>query len=137
MKTALVAALANVFLREIPSEHGEVSVVLAEGSPHVSVYSGPFSWQIELSDVSAVIALLGNVLEDRSRAHPQLRLANGNDLHIGIGIEGTHCWISSAEAHLRLEVDVARQLLGYVSEARGYITRLARELQPQGEAAPC
>lgn len=134
---SLDSAVMNAFLREIPSEHGLVSVVLAEGSPHVSVYSGPFGWQIELIDVSAVIGLLGSVLGDRGRAHPPIRTASGADLHIGIGIEGTHCWISGASAHLRLEVEVAQQLLGYVSEARGFIARLARDHEPRGTEATC
>jgi hypothetical protein len=122
--------MLDAFLREIPSEHGLISVVLAEGSPQVSVYSGPFSWQIDLRDLTPVINLLGRVINDRQHAQPPVRLVNGEYLHIGIGVGGTHCWISSCDAHLRIDATtVAPELLAYLSEARAFMTRLAAQFE--------
>lgn len=132
--------MLDAFLREIPSEHGVISVVLAEGSPQVSVYSGPFSWQIDLRDLNPVIGLLARVLEDRQHAQVPVRLVNGEYLHIGIGVDGTHCWISSCDAHLRIDAaTVAPSLLAYLSEARAFMSRLSARFQHvhAKEAATC
>ena len=73
-----VSPMLDAFLREIPSEHGLISVVLAEGSPQVSVYSGPFSWQIDLRDLSSDNVVCGDGVDSvaadrRDHAPPTAR----------------------------------------------------------------
>jgi hypothetical protein len=114
--------IAELFHREIDAGDDLIEVVRAEGSPHVSVYTGPFVWQIETRDIGAVIELLGRTLATPKATHPPLALADGHLLHIGLGIERTHIWISAGTAHLRLILTAAHALVAALSEARAHIT---------------
>jgi hypothetical protein len=120
-----------LFHREIDAGEDLVEVVRAEGSPHVSVYTGPFVWQIETRDLSPVIATLACVVAQPKVTPPSLRLAGGSSLQIGVGIEGAHVWISAANAHMRLTLVATGELLAALSEARAHITRGVETLRAE------
>lgn len=116
-----------MFHREIDAGDDLIEVVRSEGAPHVSVYTGPFVWQIEVPDLQPVIALLGRATAEPGKALPPLLLTGGKQLHVGFGAETGHVWISAGQVHMRIETDVAALLVAALSEARAHITRKLEE----------
>lgn len=120
------------FHRLVESADGDLEVIRADGGQHVSVYAGPFALQIALVDLSAVIRYLSCVLSS-PRHWPAIPLECGSLLHIGIGGESDHVWLSAAAAHLRLPAETANALLGALSEARYDIDRQAVAVRRKAE----
>lgn len=116
-----------MFHREIDAGDDLIEVVRSEGAPHVSVYTGPFVWQIEVADMQPVITLLGRAIAAPGETLPPLLLSGGKQLHIGFGTESGHVWISAGHVHMRIETDVAGLLVAALSEARAHITRKLEE----------
>ncbi len=78
-----------------------------------------------MQDLSATLQLLGRVLTRARGDCLPIPLSTGDNLHIGIGAEKTHVWISAAAAHLRIPVDSAHALLAALSEAKAHVTHAA------------
>ena len=122
-------SIESLFLREIAGEHGLIEVVHGAGAAFVSVYTGPFILQIEIGDLKAVIAAMG-VVANGGNTDRQVRLREGALLSVARGAEGTHVWISSCDAHLRITHDIANAIIAALSEAHRHITIHSGAAQP-------
>ncbi len=106
------------FLQEVHGKHGLIEVAHGKGAAFVSVRTGPFLLEVDLADLSSVISTLAYVLHTANKAIP-IRLQDGCTLHIALGeVDRANVWISSGDANLRLDVDIANQVLAVLSEAR-------------------
>lgn len=122
----------NLFVQSIDTQRGRLEITCNHSLPFVSIRSGAFLLMIHRGDVFAVAASLGRVLENPA-AVPTLTLLSGDALHLGLDMSGEHCWLSTGDAHLRIDVAAARELRGQLDAARAFLGDTATA----GETRPC
>lgn len=122
----------NLFVQAIDTARGRMEVSCNPLIPFLSVRSGAFLLMLPRGDLFAVAAALGRVLESPN-AIPTLTLQTGDSLHIGLDMGGEHCWFSTGDAHLRIDIAAARELRGQLDAARAFLGDTAAA----GEARPC
>lgn len=122
----------SLYLHAIDTARCRMEVCGNPNLPFVSIRSGAFLLMLPRGDVFAVAAALGRVL-DSPDAIPTLTLQTGDSLHIGLDVSGAHCWFSAGDAHLRIDLDVARELHEKLTAVRAFLGDSA----PLGSARPC
>lgn len=122
----------SLFVQSIYTARGQLEVTCSPALPFLSVRSCAFLLMLPRGDLFAVCAALGRVLESPN-AIPTLTLQTGDSLHIGLDMGGEHCWFSTGDAHLRIDIAAARELRNQMEAARAFLGAIA----VAAEARPC